>query len=307
MSEPLRYASTESVPVERVERAISVVGAVHAFACLVYMSQRSYRWFAGTEDQLAMSQTPLIATTGLALQFVAAVVLLLACLARACCRTRFDRWIAVSAMVLGLLWMYFGIADAFPNYVREQSVIPIWQLMMDDAFRESNQAITPAVLAIAFIRRQSVTTLSWAVWVGLLLGCLCYLVPAARAVHTTWSLTGWTMYWEYVKVEAYLRQRFVSVAAFVLPTLLLIVLRHPWRAIAALPFAAWLVRDMVVNIPERMDRWSKLAGLDLVLAVSRNLSFVTVMSTATLLGVFVFTVAGVPKPWMFRRGIARAD
>jgi hypothetical protein len=301
MPEHLLYASTETIPVERVERAISVVGAIHALACMAYVSQRSYQWFAGVEDRLATSQTPFIATTGLALQFVAALVLLLACLARACCFSRFDRWIAVSAIVLGLLWLYFGLVDGFPNYVRGSSVIPVWQMVLTDGCRELNQVIVPAVLAIAFIRRSSIGALGWVGWLAILLGCLCYLIPAVHSVHTTWSLTGWSMYWDYVKSESYIRDRFVTAAAFVLPTVCLIVLRRFWRIVASLPFVAWLVRDMLINIPERMDRWSKLAGMDLVLAVSRNLSFVTVMSTATLLGVFVFTLAGVPKPRMFGR------
>jgi hypothetical protein len=307
MSEPLRYASTESVPIERVERAISVVGAVHAFACLVYVSQRSYRWFAGTEDQLATTQTPAIATTGLALQFVAALVLLLACLARACCRTRFDRWIAVSAIVLGLVWISFGLMDDVGGWLWRPGSEAEWSEIVQDVLRELNQAAVPAVLAIVYIDRRLKVANGVAAVCAMVISCSYYLVAPSLQFYSIIDHFGWDIFvkwitdWQTLRANTALPIMLMNLLAFSIALVAILFLRRPWRIIAALPFAAWLIRDMVVNIPERMDRWSKLAGMDLVLAVSRNLSFVTVMSTATLLGVFVFTVAGVPKPRLFRR------
>jgi hypothetical protein len=287
----LPYAQNPPVPTERIERAVCFVGAIHALACIVYLGQRTWRWILGTENQLAETQTTFIANLGLSLQMAAAVVFLLACLSRVCINTRLAKIIVSSALIHAILWMYFGLLDGMWVFTRDyyDSVDKLREFSFN-LCREINQAIVPLVIVILFFRQR--TTDQMARWVlrGSLLACLMFCIPASIQLARYLPIPNIT-----IRPDPWAKW-FAESIGFGLAFFLLLVLRKPWRLIAAAPFLAWITRDLVVNAADRMQRWPTMERHAAILQISREVSFLTVTATACALAFAVFTIVGVPKP-----------
>lgn len=275
---------------DSIRRGVCAVGALHALACVVYLGQRSWQWAAGSEQTLGLSQDAAMAVGGLLSQLLAAAAMFLLCSGRFFSQPWATRKAtAIASALLGTLWLVFGLLDDASGWFGTGLSLQTALQVFYDLLRELNQFAVPLAVAYVLIRPRPRASTALLAYLAMIIACLSYVGPNADYLIRypqqpwIWSNTGF-------------REWSVSVGAFSTALMAILLLRRPWRWVALLPLAAWLVRDACVNAPHRVTRWQTLPTGEFFLRLMRELSFLTVTATGILLGVVVFTIFRLPKP-----------
>lgn len=287
---PVEYQRRSRVRGDAIRRGVCGVGAIHGLACSIYLGQRTWQWFAGTEQSLAQSQSSLMAMSGLLLQLILALAMFVCCAARFLRRYRTGRaWISAASLGLAIVWMLFGLLDDLSGWFATGPSMQTVLSLIYDLLRELNQFAVPFIVAYTHHKPRRRSRIALLAYLAMIISCLSFIGPNAdfliRYPQQPW-----------IWVNFGFREWMTSVLAFSIALLVILLFRRWWSFVATAPLLAWLVRDTIVNAPSRIQRWGTMPMEAYLIQLLREISFLTITASSVMLGVVLFTILGLSKP-----------